>query len=48
MGLSRALGVVGQILYAVCLTLMIPFAIIVIGLPVVLLVRLAMAIAGQF
>jgi hypothetical protein len=43
---SRALAVAGNVLSAVALTLMIPIAIILLGLPLVLVVRLIIAAAG--
>ncbi len=48
MATPRAVAILGDVVYAVGLTLIIPLAIIIIGLPMVLLVRLVLAIAGQF
>ena len=43
---SSALAIVGNVLYAVALTLMIPLALILLGLPLVLVVRVVIAAAG--
>jgi hypothetical protein len=43
---KRALAIAGDVLSAVALTLMIPVALILLGLPLVLVVRLLIAAAG--
>ena len=44
--MSRPVAILGDLVSAVGLVLMIPFVIIIIGLPIVLVVRLGMALAA--
>lgn len=44
--MARAVAILGDLASAVGMALMLPFVIILIGLPVVLVVRLVMAVAA--